>query len=113
MTRWRGKILELFAVPPPAAILAQLLCLSTTVVTPAGVIKFQQVSSAAGIISARFRACQKTEKLSTLVLVMDWTTELTSRVNAPRGLVDLYAWRVVVGADGDDEDDWWRCDADE
>ena len=39
--------------------------------------------------------------------------ELTSRVDAPRGLVDLYAWRVVVGADGDDEDDWWRCDADE
>ena len=42
---------------------------STTVVTPAGVIKFLQVFSAAGIISERFRACQKTETLSTLVLV--------------------------------------------
>jgi hypothetical protein len=86
---------------------------STTVVTPAGVVKSERVNSAAGIINARFRACQKTETLSTLVLVKEWMTELTSRVDAPRGLVDLYAWRVVVGADGDDEGDLWHCDADE
>jgi hypothetical protein len=42
----------------------------------------------------------------TIVLAQEWTPELSSRADAPHGLVDLQAWRVVCGDDGGGES--WR-----
>ena len=68
-------------------------------------VGMERTNSAAGHINSRFRSCQKAETLDTMVLAQEWMKELSSRADAPRGLVDLQAWRVVVGDDGGGE--WW------
>ena len=81
-----------------------------TVVKSYSAMKMERTNSAAGHINSRFRSCQKAETLDTMVLAQEWMKELSSRADVPRGLVDLQAWRVVVGDDGGGE--WWGCDAD-
>ena len=68
-------------------------------------VGMERTNSAVGHINSRFRSCQKAETLDTMVLAQEWMKELSSRADAPRGLVDLQAWRVVVGDDGGGE--WW------
>ena len=63
-------------------------------------VGMERTNSAAGHINSRFRSCQKAETLDTMVLAQEWMKELSSRADAPRGLVDLRAWRVVVGDRG-------------
>ena len=71
----------------------------------------RRAESAAGHINCRFRSNQKAETLSTMTLGLEWLKELISRVpDVPNGLIDLQAWRVVVGAE--EESEWWACDAD-
>ena len=82
-----------------------------TLIKPATGMQIERVSSVAGRISSRFRSCMKAETLSNLLLAHEWLKEVTNKLDdSPRGLVDLHAWRVVVGIDEIEEMSWVDVD---
>ena len=66
---------------------------------PAAGMKLERVNSAAGRINSRLRSNMKHSTLSSFVLPQEWLTETLKVVDAPRGLIDLAAWRISLGGD--------------
>ena len=51
------------------------------------------------------RPCMRRSTLSAFVLGQEWLKERVSTIGAPRGLVDLAAWRISLGGHAESDSD--------
>ena len=51
------------------------------------------------------RSCMRRSTLSAFVLGQEWLKERVSTIGAPRGLVDLAAWRISLGGHAESDSD--------